>query len=128
MRRILLSVVLSGVMIGCGSSDEVTTTGTVEVEPPVVEFTDADRKLIADYFISDEEPKVIDATWTLNSMFKIGVNDDGTSRDGLAKYACNIINLDFNGKGQNVTVQVIDYPKLMSTKEWVKLGEAQCYK
>lgn len=124
MKRISLLVVLSFLILGCsGPTDKMEV---VDDEQPVLEFTDTDRKLIADYFISDEEPKAIDATWTNDKIFKIGVNDDGTSRDGLAEYACNIINLDFNGEGQKITVQIIDYPKLMSTKKWIELGEAKC--
>jgi|GEM_PF-2022734 len=134
MKKVLLLVVLSTLMVGCSSSDEVASTekaegGTVDTEQVTTnEFTDAQRQEITDYFLSDEEPTVLDATWTTNKTFKIGVKDDGTNRDGLAEYACNMINLDFNGSGQEVTVQVIDYPKLMSTNKWVKLGEVQCYK
>lgn len=58
-------------------------------------------------------------------MFKVGVSDDGTSRDGYAEYVCMKLH-DFGFKDQGIFVQVIDYDKLMKTEEWVKLGVAQC--
>lgn len=107
------------------SSDKVEQ---VEVEQVEVanEFTDDQRQEITDYFLSDAEPTVLDATWTSDKVFKIAVKDDSSRRDGFAEYACIEINDQFDVKEQGVWVQIIDYDKLMKTKEWVKLGEAHC--
>lgn len=121
----IIALSLALLLAAC-SSDKVEQ---VEVETEQVaanEFTDAQRQEITDYFLSDQEPTVLDATWTADKIFKIGVTDDGSRRDGFAEYACGEINNQFNAKGQGVWVQVIDYDKLMKTKEWVKLGEAHC--
>lgn len=104
--------------------EKVITEKAEKVEAAA--FTDTQRQAITDYFLSDEEPTVLDATWTDDKIFKIGVKDDGSRRDSLATYACDRINFDLGGKEQGVWVQIIDYNKLMKTKEWVKLGEAHC--
>lgn len=108
------------------SSDKVEQVEVDTEQVTANEFTDAQRQEITDYFLSDEEPTVLDATWTADKIFKIGVKDDGSLRDSLATYACDRINFDFDAKEQGVWVQIIDYNKLMKTKEWVKLGEAHC--
>lgn len=108
------------------SSDKVEQVEVDTEQVTANEFTDAQRQEITDYFLSDQEPTVLDATWTDDKVFKIGVKDDGSRRDGFAEYACGEINNQFNAKEQGVWVQVIDYDKLMKTKEWTKLGEAHC--
>lgn len=80
---------------------------------------------VEDYFKSDEEPKVLDALWTDESVFKVGVLDDGTGRDGYAQYVCLVLNKK-GFKGKNVLVRVIDLPKLIETDQWVNLGTAFC--
>ncbi|RJP90584.1 MAG: hypothetical protein C4518_08895 [Desulfobacteraceae bacterium] len=86
---------------------------------------DAKRNEMVKYFKSDEEPKVIDAIWTMDNVFKVGVYDDGSRRDGYAQYVCMV--LKENGfRGKEIYVQVIDYAKLMQTKKWIKLGETFC--
>ncbi|WP_239688337.1 hypothetical protein, partial [Mannheimia haemolytica] len=49
------------------------------------------RNKVKQIFISDEEPKVKDATWTAPFIFKVGVFDDGTKRDGYAEYVCQVL-------------------------------------
>lgn len=130
MKNIVTTLSLTLLLVAC-SSDKVEQ---VEVEQVEVDneqviagkFTDDQRQEITDYFLSGEEPTVLDATWTADKIFKIGVKDDGSRRDGFAEYACIEINNQFNAKEQGVWVQVIDYNKLMKTNEWVKLGEAHC--
>ena len=104
--------------------EKVITEKAEKVEATA--FTDIQRQTITDYFLSDEEPTVLDATWTDDKIFKIGVKDDDSNRDGFADYACNEINNNLGGKEQGIWVHIIDYNKLMKTKEWVKLGEAHC--
>ena len=71
------------------------------------------------------EPTAKDALWTADNIFKIGVIDNGQSRNGYASYACEIL-YDNGFKGVGVWVQVIDIIKLVNTNKWVKLGEARC--
>ena len=121
MKTIITALSLALLLTACGS-DDAQTDEKVEATA----FTDSQRQAITDYFLSDEEPTVLDATWTADKIFKIGVKDDGSRRDGLATYACDRINFDLGGKEQGIWVHIIDYNKLMKTKEWVKLGEAHC--
>ena len=76
-------------------------------------------------FQSNEEKKVKDAVWTGKYIFKVGVFDDGSKRDGYASYVCQVL-YDYGFKGKKVLVQVIDIVKLTSDSKWVKLGQAHC--
>ncbi|MBR0573367.1 MULTISPECIES: hypothetical protein [Pasteurellaceae] len=95
-----------------------------------VPFASADnldkaREEVKNYFISDSEPKVIDAIWTSSNTFKVGVINDNTNRDGYAQYVCLEL-YDRGFKGKNVMVRVVDIQKLVQTGEWVNLGTAFC--
>jgi hypothetical protein len=70
-------------------------------------------------------PVAKDAIWTAKDIFKIGVIDDGSRRDGYAQYVCEIL-YDEGFKGHKVWIQVIDIVKLTQNGSWVKLGEAHC--
>lgn len=58
-------------------------------------------------------------------MFKVGVIDNGSSRDGYAQYVCEAMG-DSGLNGRGISVQVIDIQKLVGTNKWVKLGERRC--
>lgn len=77
------------------------------------------------YFQSGAEKTTKDAIWTAKNIFKVGVLDDNSNRDGYAQYVCEVLN-DHGFKGKKVSVQVIDIVKLSKNGAWVKLGEAQC--
>jgi len=77
------------------------------------------------HFQGDQEPTAKDAVWTAKDIFKVGVFDDGSPRDGYAQYVCLVLNEE-GFKGQKVWVQIIDIAKLNRTGSWVKLGEAHC--
>jgi len=80
---------------------------------------------IVSFFQGETEPRALDATWDSETVFKIGVIDNGTSRDSYANYACGILyNEGFRGKG--VEVKIIDIEKLAYKKKWVTLGTASC--
>lgn len=86
---------------------------------------DAAREKVKNIFISDEEPTTKDAIWSTPSVFKVGVKDNGTNRNGYAEYVCLTLGEHgFNGKG--IMVKVIDIDKLVKTGKWVDLGMAQC--
>lgn len=76
-------------------------------------------------FQSDQEPTAKDAVWTQNDIFKVGLIDNGQSRDGYASYVCQVL-YDYGFKGKSVWVQAIDISRLIRDGDWVKLGEAQC--
>lgn len=125
MKKLITALSLALLLTACGS-DKAEQVAAETEQVAANEFTDAQRQEITDYFLSDEEPTVLDATWTDDKVFKIGVKDDDSNRDGFADYACEEINNQFDAKEQGVWVQIVDYDKLMKTKEWVKLGDAHC--
>ncbi|KMK51567.1 hypothetical protein RO21_05570 [[Actinobacillus] muris] len=93
--------------------------------PAMADDLDTNREKVKQIFLSDEEPKVKDAVWTSDFVFKVGVKDDGTKRDGYAQYVCLV--LAENGfTGKDVLVRVIDIDKLRKTGEWINLGTAKC--
>ena len=74
-------------------------------------------------FQSSEEKTAKDAAWTSGSMFKVGVLDDGSRRDGYAAYVCQVA----AQKGlKNFSVQIFDVAKLKITNKVVVLGEKRC--
>lgn len=76
-------------------------------------------------FKSPAEKTAKDALWTSPSMFKVGVLDNGSSRDGYASYVCEVV-AERGLAGRGISVQVIDIQKLVRTNKWVALGEARC--
>jgi competence protein ComGC len=76
------------------------------------------------YFISDYEPTTKDALWTQDGVFKVGVLNDGTSRDGYAQYVCEVLRSDF-GIDSKVLIRVIDVMQVQNSN-WVNLGSAYC--
>lgn len=87
-------------------------------------LTDAKKAEIVAYFKSDEEPSVADALFPYSTL-KLGMHNDGSSRDGFAEYACQILQSEF-GVTELVTVSIIDIDKLVHTDKWVKIGKANC--
>lgn len=74
-------------------------------------------------FKSGSEKTAKDVLWTSPKMFKVGVLNDGTGRDGYARYVCEVVT-EAGLKG--VSVQVIDIQKLVKSNKWEKLGEHFC--
>lgn len=75
------------------------------------------------YLKSGAEPNVKDATWTSDTMLKVGMLDNKTPRDGFAQYLCE----ELASRGiRGVSVQVIDIALLVRSDKWVKLGQARC--
>lgn len=76
-------------------------------------------------FQSNQEKTAKDAVWTARNIFKVGVINDGTSRNAYAQYVCSVLD-DYGFKGKDVWVQIIDIIKLTNNGKWIKLGEAHC--
>ncbi|MCD6186786.1 MAG: hypothetical protein J7K09_01365 [Desulfuromusa sp.] len=80
---------------------------------------------IVTFFQGQTEPEALDAIWESKTVFKVGVMDDGKSRDRYANYVCEILyNESFRGQG--VEVKIIDIEKLAYKNKWVTLGKARC--
>ena len=88
------------------------------------EFSEQHQQVVA-LFKSNEEMATKDAVWTSAKIFKIGVIDNGTIRDGYADYACQVL-YDYGFAGKKVWVQIIDIVKLTESGKWEKLGEKHC--
>lgn len=95
-----------------------TITLTVQAQA-----TSAQQRIVLRYLNSGAEPQVKDATWTSDTMLKVGMLDNRSPRDGFAQYLCE----ELASQGvRGIRVQVIDIAKLVRTDKWVKLGEAVC--
>lgn len=83
----------------------------------------AAHNALLEQFKGASEATAKDATWTSARMFKVGVLDNGTNRNGYATYVCG----EAAAAGlKGISVQVIDIAKLKNSGKWVKLGEKQC--
>ena len=112
MKKIILTLLLAAMSSGASAqSDDFKLTS---------KQSEAQR-----YFQSGKEPKVKDALWTSQKIFKVGVLDDKKPRDGYANYVCEVLH-DYGFKGLGIWVQVVDIARLKQTGKWVKLGEAHC--
>lgn len=83
------------------------------------------REKVQTFFKGKDEPTAKDALWTSHDIFKVGIIDDGTSRDGYASYVCQVL-YEHGFNGQKIWVQIIDIVKLTRDNDWVKLGESHC--
>ena len=122
----LIFVVL--LVYGVTTTEKNTPPLSVEKENTAVKPIDTmttSRDKVQSLFQSKNEPVAKDALWTSNNIFKVGVIDDGTLRNGYALYVCNIL-YEHGFKGKEIWVQVIDIVKLTQDNDWVKLGESHC--
>lgn len=85
----------------------------------------ANHEKVKKLFKSNEEKTTKDAVWTAKNIFKVGVINDGTNRNGYAQYVCSVL-YDYDFKGKGIWVQVIDIVKLTRNNKWVKLGDVRC--
>jgi len=88
-----------------------------------VNKVDLNKSIIA---LITKEPKVKEAIITESNILYISVEDDGTKRDGLAEYYCNLL------KQNNLSIQ-IKIVKYRSTNDpnkdnayGVLLGKSEC--
>lgn len=84
----------------------------------------ADQRRALDYFKGPDEPSVRDAVWASDSVFRVGMINDGSDRSGFASYACQVLASDFGIRGGQV--QVIDIAVLANTGQWERMGRAYC--
>lgn len=91
-------------------------------------ITENQKQAAVDYFISDKEPTVKDAVWAdqLKDTLFIGVIDDGTIRDGMADYVCQVLISDFGLSQGDASVYIMDIVKITKDNEWRQLGRSDC--
>ena len=78
------------------------------------------------YFKSDQEKTTKDATWGSKTDFRVGVLNDGSNRDGYARYVCSVLMDDFGFRNKNLHVGVYDIAKLAYQKKWIRIGRHYC--
>ncbi len=105
-------------------NSEITTVNEKANTEQTTKKADDARQAVVDHFKNNEKIAK-DSVWASKTMFKVGVLDDGSNRDGYASYVCQVLE-DYGFKGAAMTVQIIDIQKLVSTDKWIKLGEAHC--
>ncbi len=93
-------------------------------DTPQVAQSTANHDQAADYFKGPDEPSVRDAVWASDSVFRVGMVNDGSDRSGFASYVCQVLASDFGIRGGQV--QVIDIAVLANTGQWERMGRAYC--
>ncbi|WP_155400233.1 hypothetical protein [Moraxella bovoculi] len=128
MSKIFLIGLLTALIVGC--SDETPQTEQVQSEQvktdEIAQSDNEIREKAKQHFLGDNEPVVKDAMWAKPNLFKVGVVDDGTSRDGFAEYVCEVLRTDFDIKDSPLMVEVIDIQQLVNNNKWIELGGAVC--
>lgn len=86
------------------------------------------KENIVKYFMSDKEPTIKDAVWAdqLENTLYIGVIDDGTKRDALADYVCQVLISDFGLKQGDARIYIMDIVKIAKDNKWEQLGKSDC--
>lgn len=67
-----------------------------------------------------------DATWAGSGSLWIGVQDDKTRRDGLARYACEVVRAHRPNSTESPIITVWDVAKMTIVQEFVQLGRYHC--
>lgn len=78
------------------------------------------------YFKGDQEKTTRDAIWGSGTDFRVGVINDGSNRDGYARYVCSVLKDDFGFNDKRLHVGVYDIAKLTYKKKWVRIGRHYC--
>lgn len=108
----------------------VTQEPTVEqpTAPPIWE-SDAyklKQDQIKEYFLSEKEPRVKDATWTAHDVFKVAVfSRENELYDGYAEYVCQTIHNEFCLNEERIWVQVMDMAEILRG-HFKRIGETWC--
>lgn len=117
------------VFLVIGNLIEGSKPGNPYVSVPALPVKDGvysqQHKTVQDIFRSNSEPVAKDALWTAPHIFKVGVINNGTSRDGYAQYVCGVL-YEEGFRGKKIWVQIVDVVKLKNKGEWEKIGEARC--
>lgn len=113
----------------CNSAQPTQTTPLAQnttSEPNGI--SDETKGAITAYFKGDSEPTIKDAVWAdqLENTLYIGVIDNGTKRDGLAGYVCQVLISDFGLSQGAARVYIMDVVKIAKDNKWDELGKSSC--
>jgi hypothetical protein len=125
---ILLVIMAYGAYQGATDKRYSTTkaaTKTEEVKTKKTDNFEDARQEVKKLYVSDKEPTAKDAVWATDKIFKVGVIDDNSKRDGYAQSVCYTL-YEYGFKGEKVYVSIIDIRKLVRDKDWVEIGKARC--
>lgn len=117
--KLIVFALLGFFLYSLFSADKTNTSNTS------TQIENSTKTKIQKHFVSDKEPKAKDAIWTADKIFKVGVLNDGTNRNGYASYVCETM-YEYGLKGAKIWVQIIDIAILNKSGKWKKLGEAHC--
>ena len=105
------------VSVNSASVKPVDTSATITVSDK--------RSTMAKAFISSLEPSVLYAIWGTNGrILSLAMIDDGTKRDGYARYACSTMS-DYSLSGNGKLVQIVSSQSIQN-KNWKVIGSAIC--
>lgn len=105
------------------ANPNTTSKPTVENAASIA-TTETKKQAVVDYFISENEPTVKDALWSNDHSLLLGVIDDGTNRNGIANYACQVLIDDFGISSANI--YIVDIVKITNGGKWEQLGSGHC--
>ncbi len=122
----ILVIMVGGLAIYAMATGPSTPSApsNIVATPAPIDTAGPARDLVMALFKGDSEPTVLDAIWTSDSMFKVGVLNDQSNRDGLARYVCQV--LSENGLGSGYSVEVVDIASIAAGGAWTTLGAASC--
>lgn len=113
------------VYLGETPTGSLPTASTLNTAPPAPgPAGSAARDRVLAQFKSADEPTAQDAIWTSDTMFKVGVLDNGSSRSGYADYVCSV--LRENGLAAGYHVEIVDIVSIAAGGRWTVLGEKAC--
>jgi hypothetical protein len=114
MIKIITLLLLSPLALISCSSD-------MDLDYPVNE----QQVIVENYFIGSDEPKVLDALWSDDHIFKVVVAVDGSNQNDYAQYTCQVLHK--NGfKDEALRVDVVNIEKPFSSGSWASIGTAKC--
>ena len=99
----------------------ISSASDIDLEYPV----NKQQIILEDYFIGSDEPKVLDALWSDDNIFKVVVAVDGSNPNDYAQHVCQVLhNKGF--KDDALLVDVVDIEKPFLNDSWANIGTAQC--
>jgi hypothetical protein len=88
-------------------------------------YSSQHEKVKLRFLSKEEKPISKDAFWSAQGEFKVGVIDNGKSRDRYAQYVCEVL-YEYGFKGAKIRVQIMDIEKIVYSNKWIRLGNAYC--
>ena len=99
----------------------ISCSSDMDLDYPVSE----EQVIVENYFIGSEEPKVLDALWADDNVFKVVVAVDGSNQDDYARYVCQVLNKK-GFKDEALLVDVVNIEKPFLNGSWANIGSSKC--